>query len=288
MTRKPDFMIIGALKCATSTLHGQLAVQEGVVMSMPHKPNFFSHEEHWARGLSWYWSLFARAGDADVCGESSTAYTALPTYPDVVSRVREHVPDAKFIYVMRNPLDRLVSHYIQAWADRVVTSSLTKAIHEYAPLVQSSQYAMQLEPWFAAFGKERVLPVFFEHMQTHPQAELERVCSFIGHRGRPVWKADLTASTPSSQRMRDSKLRNLLVYAPGMSMVRQRMPNAVRKRVKRLWTMKKRPELSEADVRRLEAVLNPDLDKLGQWLGIDGLSCSSFDNVTRDQVHAWV
>jgi hypothetical protein len=167
MTRKPDFMIIGAMKCATSTLHDQLAVQEGVVMSMPKEPNFFSDEENWGRGLSWYWSLFARAEDGELCGESSTHYTKLPRHPKVIERVAEHVPDAKFIYVMRNPLDRLVSHYMHEWTQRVLTVSLAKAIDDHPALIQFGQYAMQLEPYFEAFGKERVLPVFFDQAARH-------------------------------------------------------------------------------------------------------------------------
>ena len=91
MTRKPDFMIIGAMKCATSSLHDQLAAQPGMVMSMPKEPNFFSDEENWGRGLGSYWSLFARTQDGELCGESSTHYTKLPRHPKVVERVGEHV-----------------------------------------------------------------------------------------------------------------------------------------------------------------------------------------------------
>ena len=61
MSRMPDFIIIGAMKCATSTLHDQLAEQPGFVMSEPKEPNFFSDEENWAKGLGWYSGLFAAA-----------------------------------------------------------------------------------------------------------------------------------------------------------------------------------------------------------------------------------
>ena len=54
----PDFVIIGAMKCATSTLHDQLARVRGVSMSEPKEPNFFSDELNWAKGLDWYSSLF--------------------------------------------------------------------------------------------------------------------------------------------------------------------------------------------------------------------------------------
>ena len=57
----PDFMIIGAMKSATSTLHEQLAANPGFFMSRPKEPNFFSDDAVWARGLDWYSALFASA-----------------------------------------------------------------------------------------------------------------------------------------------------------------------------------------------------------------------------------
>ena len=62
MSRLPDFIVMGAMKCATSTLHEQLAAQPGFFMSKPKEPNFFSDDEIYARGLDWYRSLFAGSG----------------------------------------------------------------------------------------------------------------------------------------------------------------------------------------------------------------------------------
>ena len=61
MSARPDFMVIGAMKCATSTLHEQLARQPGLFMSTPKEPNFFSDDDVHARGMAWYEALFADA-----------------------------------------------------------------------------------------------------------------------------------------------------------------------------------------------------------------------------------
>ncbi len=287
MMRKPDFMIIGAMQSAATSLRDQLAGQAGIVMSMPREPNFFSDEEVWGRGVGWYGSLFARAQERELCGESSTHYTMLPRYPKVVERIAQHVPDAKFVYVMQNPLDRLVSHYVHEWTQRVLRVPLGKALDEHPALVQFGQYAMQLEPYFEAFGKSRVLPVFFERLQNHPQDELERVCRFIGGVHEPRWKQDLGAKNLSEDRMRKSKIRDLLTFAPGISQLRQRVPRGVRNQVKKLWMMKTLPTLTPGEQRRLEAVFNPDLAKLGSWLGVSELTCANFDDVTRDRALDW-
>ena len=81
MSRMPDFLIIGAMKCATTSLHDQLAAQPGLFMSEPKEPFFFSNDEVYARGIDWYAGLFAGAAAGDLCGESSTHYTKLPSYP---------------------------------------------------------------------------------------------------------------------------------------------------------------------------------------------------------------
>jgi hypothetical protein len=282
MTRKPDFIIIGAMKCATSTLHDQLGAQPGLFVSTPKEPNFFSDEPQWRRGLDWYFGLFAHAKPGDLCGESSTHYTKLPTHARVVDRLAEHVPQAKFIYVMRHPIDRLVSHYVHEWTQRVIDVPLAAAIDLHPELVQYGQYAMQLRPYVERFGRERILPVFFDRLRAHPQAELERVCRFIGYAGTPTW-GELPPSNVSEDRMRKSKLRDLLVDAPVLSVIRRRLvPKWVRERVKQLWMMTDRPELGDAERRRLVALFDPDLAELGRALGID-LRCDNFVEQTRDR-----
>ena len=79
--RMPDFIIIGAMKSATSTLHNQLGAQSSIFMSSPKEPNFFSDDDIYNQGLSWYSGLFSDANGSDICGESSTHYTKLPDYP---------------------------------------------------------------------------------------------------------------------------------------------------------------------------------------------------------------
>src|SRR5215469_9765623 len=110
MAHRPDFIVVGAMKSATTTLHEQLARQPGVFMSRPKEPNFFSDDAAYARGWRWYESLFKDAAATDLRGESSTHYSKLPTFPRTLERMLRYLPRVKVIYVMRHPIDRLVSH----------------------------------------------------------------------------------------------------------------------------------------------------------------------------------
>lgn len=287
MAQLPDFIIIGAMKSATSTLHEQLARQPGIFMTTPKEPYFFSDDPVYAQGIDWYKNLFSSANATDLKGESTTHYTKLPTYPQTLERIEKHVPDAKFIYVMRHPVERLVSQYIHHWTEREVTVSLDEAVATMPILTAYSQYTMQLTPYFERFGQERVLPVFFDRLRQYPQETLEQVCRFIGYGGTPKWDSDDQTRNVSSQRMQDNWLRDMLVNLPVVTTIRKRLiPQSWRDRVKQQWQMTERPTLSPEVELQLEQLFNVDLALLGEWLGVQ-LDCENFRDVTSTSALAW-
>ena len=73
----PDFLIVGAMKCGTTTLSAQLAAQSGVFMTDPKEPNFFSNDEVWSLGEGWYRALFAGAGSQDLKGEAAAYHVTV-------------------------------------------------------------------------------------------------------------------------------------------------------------------------------------------------------------------
>lgn len=284
MTRSPvDFIIIGAMKCATSTLHEQLAAQPGVFMSEPKEPCFFSDDPIYAEGIDWYRGLFADAEPHDLRGESSTHYTKLPTYPNTVARMREHAPEAKLVYVIRHPIDRLVSQYVHEWTERHIDVPIDEAIEVLPTLVDYSRYSMQLEPYLETFGPDRIQMIFFERLVSEPQAVLSEVARFVGYEGSVQW-IDAEASNQSSQRLRKSPIRDAIVDNPFVTRMRRHLiPIAWRERVKRLWQMREKPRLSDKSVERLIAVFDEDLAVLSKWVGLE-LNCANFREVGRSAV----
>jgi hypothetical protein len=287
-SQRPDFVILGAMKCGTSTLHAQLAAQPGFFMTEPKEPCFFSDDDVHARGLDWYRGLFAGAAESELRGESSTHYTKLPTHPRTVERLHAAVgQDVRFVYVMRHPVDRLVSHYVHAWTENEVRAPIDEAATRHPGLVDYGRYAMQLAPWIEQFGRERILPVFFERMTAKPQEELERICAFLGYAGKPVWRQDVGERNVSSERLRRSPLRDAVINVPPLRWARRTLvPKGWRDAVKGLWTMRGRPELSPSTRRELEATFDDDLAILGTWLGVN-LSCSRFREVALGPPISW-
>ena len=287
--RLPDFLIIGAMKCGTSTLHEQLARRSGLYMSTPKEPNFFSDDDQYAHGLDWYCSLFEKAREDQLCGESSTHYTKLPSHPLALERMTRHLAHPRLIYLMRDPLERIVSQYIHEWSQRDVREDFETAVRGCERYVAYSSYARQLEPYLRHYGEEAVLPVFVERLEERPDEELARICAFLRDPSRePVrWDAIRGRENVSRERLRRSALRDALLALAPIRAVKDRVPRAWRERVKANWQMRDRPHLSETLRAEIEPVLDADLKRLGSWLGIE-LSCAAWRAAVRRVGPSWV
>ncbi len=285
---RPDFVVIGAMKSATTTLHEQLARQPGFFMSRPKEPSFFSDESVYARGREWYSLLFRLAEPGDLRGESSTHYAKLPTYPRTVERMLRHLPRLKLIYVMRHPIDRLMSQYVHEVTTGRIKVDAREAIRRHPELIDYSLYAMQLQPFLDAYGFENVLPMFFPRLVNHSQAALERIGRFLDHHGVLKWDASLAPQNVGRDRLRPSPLREALVQAPVLSGLRRRLvPRHWSQSVKERWRAQiDPPPIPTYLTERLRDIFDADLAQLGSWLGIS-LDCENFQEVTVSRPHDW-
>ncbi len=274
--RLPSFFIIGAMKSATSTLHNQLAVQPNIFMSTPKEPNFFSDDAMYAQGIDWYQALFGTAKATDICGESSTHYSKLPDYPKTIARLKLLIPQPKFIYVMRHPIERLVSHYIHLWSESVVSCDINQAIDSNPELINYSCYGRQLAPYLETFGAASVLPVFFQALKYQPAQTLERVGEFIGAPVPLIWDDRLLADNVSQARIRKFPGYRLLVESTLMTRLRRRLvPQNWRDGVKGRLRMQERPLIDCHQRHKLEEIFDQDLAALGSWLGF-APTCKQF------------
>jgi hypothetical protein len=276
------------MKSATTTLHEQLARQPGIFMCHPKEPNFFSGDENYARGWGWYGALFRPAGMADLRGESSTHYTKLPTYPRTIDRMVRDLPRLKLIYVLRHPIDRLISQYVHEVTVGRISEGLREAVGRYPELIDYSRYGMQLQPFLDAYGFGALLPVFFPRLVTHSQAELERIGRFLGHEGPLRWDEGLEPLNQGRARLRPSPVREVLVQAPVLTTIRQRVvPRRLSESLKELWRARvEPPRLAPSLQARLREVFDADLAQLGSWLGLQ-LDCANFHEVTVGRAHEW-
>ena len=259
----PDFIIVGAMKCGTSTLAAQLGAQPGLFMTTPKEPNFFSDDDVYARGPAWYEDLFAGAGADDIKGEASTHYTKRPTHPETLARMRQMLDKPRIIYLIRDPVARAVSHYIHEWTMGVMPRDVERAFTDHRELVAYGCYADQIAPYIDAFGADNVLILSLEAMKEAPQQVLEQVCAFLGHTGQPRWSEERAQVNASAERIRRFPLHWLVFGNPVAAALRRALvPQSLRDRLKKRRQMQDRPDLPAGILAELQAVFAADYQRL--------------------------
>jgi len=189
--RLPDFLIIGGMKCGSTTLYDYLAAHPSVFMSPIKEPSYFSDPLVLEKGLEWYRELFAGAAPGQLCGEASTSYSRIAEYrigwqPEVwidytgtPERIAETLPQVKLIYVLRHPVDRAYSHYSFLMQFEPVMS-FDQALKHHRTILESSDYIRQIRRYLDHFPQEQMLFVILDDLQQQPDRELARIQDFLG------------------------------------------------------------------------------------------------------------
>lgn len=152
----PHFIIIGAMKAGTTTLFDRLGQVPGVTLPEVKEPHFFSSEDRWGRGVDWYRSLFE--GRPGLTGEASADYADANTAALTASRIYSVVPAARLIYALRDPVDRIRSHYrhevLRAREKRTFLQALADPGNEY---LAKSRYGAVLAAFRVVFPPDQIL-----------------------------------------------------------------------------------------------------------------------------------
>ncbi|MDX1394802.1 MAG: sulfotransferase domain-containing protein, partial [Gemmatimonadota bacterium] len=106
----PNLLVIGAMNAGTTSLYHYLRLHPEIHMSTPKELTFFADEWNWPRGLDWYASHFDPS--FAVNGEASPLYTTYPECPEIAERIGRNLPDVKLLYLVRDPIARMISQYV--------------------------------------------------------------------------------------------------------------------------------------------------------------------------------
>lgn len=273
--RLPTFVVIGAQKTGTTSLWHYLCQHPDVAMAEEKEPNFFLGTDAWQRGVGWYRQLFAASGDARAVGEASTMYSMYPHAAGVPKRMKTLIPDARLVYVVREPIDRMVSLYGHHLAAGWERRPIGQALLQDARYADSSRYAMQLEQYLRHFEPQQLLVLASEALASDPQRTVQRAWEFLGvDATEPV---DTAAASRRYNTRDDQRVPRSWWWATGEVLIRTHtahlMPQVVlRHNRSRLVTRAVRPEerVLDEDLRaRLADVLRPDLERLRPWMGPD-------------------
>ncbi len=263
--RLPDWIIIGAMKCATSSLHNYLAEHPAIATSTPKELNFFVEDRYRELGIEWYREQFRTPSDALVAGESSVNYTKAHLFSGVAERVHRHLPDVKLVYILRDPLERIESDWMHAVGAGRWRGDFASAIAdlESSSMVQTSRYWYQLSEYLAHYDPAQIRVMSYEKISREPQAAVAEMLEFIGL--DPDWTHPTVGKRvhPSSRKMRPNRL-GLLFWE---DQVRRRR---LRKYLRRLvGTPIERPIWTDRDRARVTEYLQPEVDAIREFSGLD-------------------
>jgi len=179
MMALPNLIIIGAMKCGTSSMHNYLDAHPEISMSRQKELNFFSFDRHWQRGEYWYGRHFSST--AAIRGESSPSYSKFPLLPHVPGRMKTLIPSARFIYLVRDPVARIVSHYMHLRDGGREKRPLKEALRQFEnnPYIDCSRYHLQLQQYLEHFSQSQILVVSAEEMKANRHRTLQYVFGFL-------------------------------------------------------------------------------------------------------------
>jgi hypothetical protein len=259
----PNLLVIGAPKCGTTSLHSYLAQHPDVSMSSPKELRYFWRDD-WLESRQWYESHFQL--EARVRGESTPAYSMWPVRQNVPERAARLIPDAKIIYLVRDPIDRVLSHYYQRLADgyRAPLKSYIDAVEEPANvLVCPSRYRTQLERWMVYFDSSQLLVVECDELKVDRAAVIAGILRFLTLPGSPELELDfeLNRAEDKYRLTHGGRMADRI----GMWRVSKHVPENLKAPVRplirsRLFSKVENATLDAWSLRRLEEHLRPEAE----------------------------
>ncbi|MGC1305927.1 MAG: sulfotransferase [Phormidesmis sp.] len=209
-TRFPNFLIVGANKAGTTSIHNYCQQHPQVSMSAVKEPMFFTAARSWSyeekenkgdpqidllahpkfvNSLSAYQSLFNVNKQTIARGESSTSYLAEPEV--AIPRIWQAQPDMKIIACLRNPVERAFSAYVMYSSADLEKRTFSQAVAEEISgklegipsgmhYLKLGLYYLPIKQYMETFGRDNVLIVFFENLKNNSDSLMKDIYQFIG------------------------------------------------------------------------------------------------------------
>jgi len=173
--RRPNFLFIGAAKTGSSWMYEIMLQHPRIFVPAIKDPYFF--DRFYDLGMDWYLRLFEPAPEsAEAVGELSHDYLYSPLAPQRISR---DLPGVRLIACLRNPMDHIVSSYVQMVHAGVTRAPLDEAVRTFPALVSEPSYSRYLPVWLELFERSRVKVVLFDDLRAAPRGFATEVFDFL-------------------------------------------------------------------------------------------------------------
>ena len=175
----PNFMLIGPGRAGSDWITKNLRLHPDIFMPRLKATRFFS--DGYDKGIEWYSSIFGNRNERAV-GEASVGYLHTELAPQ---RIARHIPNAKLIANLRDPVERSFSSYGRLSAvarpgEPNYDISFEEKIKMSPKLLDQSMYGLHLRRWYDQFPKESILVLTFDEMKSEPEIFLKKIFRFLG------------------------------------------------------------------------------------------------------------
>ena len=296
--RLPDFFLVGAAKSGTTALAARLDEHPEVFVCKPKEPNYFAFSpdkkpqclgpadpvrlydkllKHSVTTRSDYVALFAEATTQQRIGDASVRYLYSP---DAASRIAADCPAAKIIALLRDPVERMHSHFHMNVQNGLEPLTFHKAVEAEPERTAGGwgwdwhygavgRYGEQLARYFEQFGRDQLLVLFHAELRDAPTRLWQRVCSFLEIDAS--FEPDLTQQAFVGKAPKSRRLMELIWEDnPLKSLARTVVPASLRKSVTSRINAANRapvPRLAPADAARYRDLFAEDGKRLEALLG---------------------
>lgn len=293
MGAPPTFIVIGAVKCGTTSLHYYLGSHPEISMSKVKETNYFLGECREFQGrIIDVWSDYTATMDGrfPARGESSPAYSMYPRFEGVPKRISEAIPDVRLIYLVRDPVERIVSQYLMRAASSqqsirvpdpgIGFEAVVGDLHDrFNPFACPGYYMTQIRQYLEYFPAGNLLVVDSNELQTDRRATLQKIFRFL-EVDDSFWDDSMTGKmNVGSEKRRVRKPYEALVNHPYASWVRNRVPAKTWKTLvgpvrKRISSPVERPVPGPAFRLKVEEAFGEEIAELREFSGQDFSSWS--------------
>jgi len=259
----PNFIIIGAMKGGTSSLYEYIATHPNIVSSSMKETNYFT-QNGFKKGLDWYNQQFSDGGQ--YAFEASPNYSKCHIFPGVPERMFSILPKIKLIYIVRDPIERIISQYIHNYANGRESQTLSDILKDTNnSYIQTSKYFFQIQAFLEYYPENNLLIIESEQLRKDPSKTLNNIFNFLSI--TPEYDPNIIGELFHESKVKERKsiIEQELckrINNPYLQKKIKQLANPLRKEIKK-------PILTYKEKEILSNVLAPDIKNLRTFSGLE-------------------
>lgn len=274
MSRWPNLFIVGAPKAGTHSLYELLKQHPSVYMSPRKEPYFFcrdiiADDDEFCnpiRDEKEYLKLFEDSKDEEILGEATVSYLA---DPNAAKRIKEKIPHAKILIILRNPADRAFSQYLGLLNHGFVKSPFSKAIEEDLERIKKNQvswnilfggfYFEQISRYMKIFNDQQLKIIILDDFKKEPKKIMDEITKFLSIKKFDFVMGQFGEYKPPRRKIITSIIGNKIITNVG----KQIFSKKIRKSIFQNLALKdkEKPIMSIKDREKVNKIYKEDIEK---------------------------